>query len=192
MKLTPLEPQGLVVIDPDVFADSRGFFFESYNAKKYAEHGITETFVQDNHSRSTRDSLRGLHAQLTHPQAKLVRVLAGEIWDVAVDIRRGSPTFGRHAVVTLSAESFRQLYVPIGFAHGFCVTSEFAEVAYKTSDFYDPSGELVLRWNEPAFAIPWPIAAPVLSARDENGAALADVMDRLPWFRSDSSPPSRL
>jgi dTDP-4-dehydrorhamnose 3,5-epimerase len=182
MKFTPIEPKGLIVIDPDVFSDPRGFFLESYSARKYAEHGITETFVQDNHSRSSRGTLRGLHAQLTRPQAKIVRVLAGEIWDVAVDIRRGSPTFGRYAAVTLSAESFRQLYVPIGFAHGFCVTSDVAEVAYKSSDFYDPSGELGIRWDEPAFGIPWPIEAPVLSEKDKLGSALADVMDRLPSF----------
>jgi dTDP-4-dehydrorhamnose 3,5-epimerase len=184
MKFTPLELEGLILVEPDVHRDERGFFLESYHAAKFAEHGISATFVQDNHSRSGRHTLRGLHAQIRHPQAKLVRVVAGEIWDVVVDIRRGSPTFGRHQAVVLSAENCRQLFVPIGFAHGFCVLSEFAEVVYKSSDFYDPTGELRIRWNEPAFAIPWPVRSPLLSTKDELGAALADVMDQLPVFAS--------
>ena len=182
MKFTPIEPKGLLIIEPDVYPDGRGFLFESYHAEKYAEHGIHGPFVQDNHSRSGKGTLRGLHAQLRRPQAKLVRVLAGEIWDVAIDIRRGSPTFGRCGSVTLSASNFWQLYVPVGFAHGFCVLSDFAEVAYKSTDFYDPTGELRLRWDEPAFAIPWPIADPILSEKDEKASALADVMDLLPSF----------
>ena len=182
MRFTPLELEGLILIEPDVHRDERGFFLESYHAAKFAEHGITATFVQDNHSRSGRHTVRGLHAQIRHPQAKLVRVIAGEIWDVVVDIRRGSPTFGRHEAVVLSAENFRQLFVPIGFAHGFCVLSEFAEVVYKSSDFYDPTDELRIRWNEPAFAIPWPTTEPVLSAKDRLGSALADVMEGLPVF----------
>jgi dTDP-4-dehydrorhamnose 3,5-epimerase len=182
MKFTPLELAGPILVEPDVHRDPRGFFLESYHAAKFAEHGISATFVQDNHSRSGRHTVRGLHAQLRRPQAKLVRAIAGEIWDVVVDIRRGSPTFGRHEAVVLSAENFRQLYVPIGFAHGFCVVSEFADVVYKSSDFYDPAGELRIRWNEPAFAIPWPAPSPVLSAKDELGSALADVMNELPVF----------
>jgi dTDP-4-dehydrorhamnose 3,5-epimerase len=182
MRFTPLELEGLILVEPDVHRDERGFFLESYHAAKFAEHGISATFVQDNHSRSGQGTLRGLHAQIRHPQAKLVRVIAGEIWDVVVDIRRGSPTFARHEAVVLSAANFRQLFVPIGFAHGFCVLSEHAEVVYKSSDFYDPSDELRIRWNDPAFAIPWPVASPVLSAKDERGAALADVMDALPVF----------
>jgi dTDP-4-dehydrorhamnose 3,5-epimerase len=184
MKFTPLELEGLILVETDVHRDDRGFFLESYHAAKFAEHGISATFVQDNHSRSGRHTLRGLHAQTRHPQAKLVRVVAGEIWDVVVDIRRGSPTFGRHQAVVLSAENFRQLFVPIGFAHGFCVLSEFADVVYKSSDFYDPIGELRLRWNEPAVAIPWPVRSPILSEKDRLGAALADVMDELTVFAS--------
>ena len=182
MKFTPLELEGPVLVEPDVFRDERGFFLESYHASKFAAHGIDATFVQDNHSRSTRATVRGLHAQLRRPQAKLVRVTAGEIWDVVVDIRRGSPTFGRHAAIVLSADNFRELYVPIGFAHGFCVLSDVADVVYKSSDFYDPAGEVRIRWNEPAFAIPWPIADPTLSPKDRTASALADVMADLPTF----------
>jgi dTDP-4-dehydrorhamnose 3,5-epimerase len=182
MKFTPIEPDGLIVVDPDVHRDDRGFFIESYHAAKYAAHGIHASFVQDNHSRSARNTLRGLHAQIRRPQAKLVRVVAGEIWDVVVDIRRGSPTFGRHAAVVLSAANFRQLFVPVGFAHGFCVLSDFAEVVYKSSDFYDAGGELRIRWNEPAFAISWPVTEPILSAKDEIASSLEEIIDELPQF----------
>jgi dTDP-4-dehydrorhamnose 3,5-epimerase len=138
--------------------------------------------VQDNHSRSAAGTLRGLHLQVRHPQGKLVRVVEGEIFDVAVDVRRGSPTFGRWVGVTLSAESFRQIYIPAGFAHGFAVLSQAAQVEYKATDFYDPSGELGIVWNDPALAIGWPSATPVLSARDARHPRLADVIDQLPAY----------
>lgn len=180
MKFTALEPAGLVLVEPAVHHDGRGFFFESFHAERYAAAGMPGPFVQDNHSRSARGTLRGLHAQTRRPQAKLLRVLHGEIWDVAVDIRVGSPSFGRHAAVTLSAENFRQLYVPVGFAHGFCVTSEWAEVEYKTTDYYDPGGELRLRWDDPELAIPWPVAAPILSPKDAGAPSLAELRPLLP------------
>ncbi len=180
MKITRIEPDGLVVIDPTVHADGRGFFLESFHSDRYAAAGIPGPFVQDNHSRSARGTLRGLHAQVRRPQAKLIRVVAGEIWDVAVDVRVGSPTFGRHASVTLSADNFRQLYVPVGFAHGFCVVSEWAEVEYKTTDLYDPGGELRLLWSDPALAIPWPLREPILSPKDATASTLAELESVLP------------
>ena len=180
MKFTSLEPADLILIEPDVHPDARGFFLEFFHAEKYAAAGIHGPFVQDNHSRSARGTLRGLHAQLRHPQAKLLRVVTGEIWDVAVDIRVGSPTFGRYAAVTLTAENYKQLYVPVGFAHGFCVMSDWAEVEYKTTDFYDPGGELRLRWDDPELAIPWPVRDPILSPKDAVAASLAELMPQLP------------
>lgn len=180
MKFLPTELPDVIVVEPDVFRDARGFFLETYHVQKYRDGGITPTFVQDNHSRSVRGTLRGLHAQLDHPQGKLVRVLQGEIFDVAVDVRRGSPTFGRWMAVTLSAENFRQCYIPVGFVHGFCVTSEIAEVEYKVTDIYDPTGEITVIWNDTALGIPWPIADPVLSAKDARGLTLAELTERLP------------
>ena len=175
---TPLP--GVIVVEPDVFHDPRGFFFETYHANKYRDAGITPTFVQDNHSRSTRGTLRGMHAQRLHPQGKLVRVLLGEVFDVAVDIRRGSPTFLKWFGVTLSAENFRQCYVPPGFAHGFVVTSEVAEFEYKCTDFYEPADELRILWNDPAIGIAWPIPDPVLSDKDRNARPIAELMEQLP------------
>ncbi len=182
MKFLTTALPGVVVIEPDVFRDPRGFFVETYHAKKYGEGGIPETFVQDNHSRSERRTLRGLHAQLRHPQGKLVRVLHGEVFDVAVDIRRGSPTFLRWVGVTLSAENFRQCYLPPGFAHGFVVTSECAEFEYKCTDFYDRTDELRILWNDPAIGIEWPIGDPVLSEKDRAAPAIAAVMEQLPRY----------
>lgn len=182
MKFVPTDLPEVIVVEPDVFRDPRGFFLETYHAQKYRDGGITPTFVQDNHSRSVLGTLRGLHAQRNHPQGKLVRVLQGEIFDVAVDVRRGSPTFGRWVAVTLSAENFRQCYIPVGFVHGFCVTSEIAEVEYKVTDLYDPSGEITVIWNDPALGIPWPIAEPVLSAKDARGLTLAEATERLPVY----------
>ena len=182
MKFVQSELPDVLIIEPDVYRDSRGFFLETYHEQKYRDGGISLTFVQDNHSRSLRHTLRGLHAQLRRPQGKLVRVLRGEIWDVAVDVRRGSPTFGRWVAVTLSAENFRQCYVPPGFVHGFCVTSDFAEVEYKCTDFYDPTGEITVLWNDPDLAIPWPIRTPILSAKDQGGRRLADLVDLLPRY----------
>ena len=144
--------------------------------------GLPEKFVQDNHSRSQRGILRGLHAQFSKPQGKLIRALSGEIFDVVVDIRKGSPTFKQHYSVTLSGENFRQCYVPPGFAHGFCVISETAEVEYKVTDFYDPGDELHLLWNDPDLAIPWPIKDPTLSPKDRDGVRLQDIDARLPFY----------
>ena len=163
---TPELPE-ILVIEPRVFRDDRGFFVESYHAPRYRAAGIDVPFVQDNHSRSTRGTLRGLHWQVApHAQAKLIRVLAGEILDLAVDIREDSPTCGRWTAVTLSAENFRQLFIPVGFAHGFLVLSDVADVEYKCSDVYDPASERGLMWNDPALGISWPTTDPVLSARD--------------------------
>lgn len=178
----PTALPGVLVVEPVVHRDERGFFLETYHAGKYRQGGVGLEFVQDNHSRSVRGTLRGLHAQLARPQGKLVRCVEGEIFDVAVDIRRGSPTFGRWAGATLSAESFHQLWVPPGFAHGFCVTSEVAQVEYKCTALYDPTDELVVAWNDPDLAIAWPLAGePRLSARDRAAPRLADVFERLPF-----------
>lgn len=180
MKVVPTDLPGVVVIEPVVFRDPRGFFVETYHSERYAAAGIDAVFVQDNHSRSERGTLRGLHAQQRFPQAKLVRVIEGEIWDVAVDIRVGSPTFGRHVAVTLSADDQRQIFVPTGFAHGFCVLSERAQVEYKCTDYYHPEDELRLLWSDPELAIAWPIAEPTLSEKDRSARTLAELRDRLP------------
>ena len=177
---TPLE--GVLLIEPDVFRDDRGFFLETYNEEKYTREGLSARFVQDNHSKSKRGTLRGLHAQLRKPQGKLVRAIEGEIFDVAVDVRRGSPTFGKWFGETLSAENFRQLYIPPGFVHGFCVLSDTAQVEYKCTDFYDPGGELSVLWNDPDIGIDWPLEGePLLSGKDAAGLRLADV-DQLPEY----------
>lgn len=180
MKFIPSEIPGVVIVEPDVHKDGRGFFLESYHERKYREGGIGVSFVQDNHSRSRHGTLRGLHMQLAHPQGKLVRALRGRVFDVCVDVRIGSPTFLRHVGVVLDDESHRQLYVPPGFAHGFVVTSPEAEIEYKCTDFYAPGDELSILWNDPALAIDWPIAEPILSPKDAAAARLGDVMDRLP------------
>jgi dTDP-4-dehydrorhamnose 3,5-epimerase len=172
----------VILIEPRVFRDGRGLFLETYQQQKFQEAGIDVAFVQDNHSRSVRGALRGLHLQRRSPQGKLVRVTEGEIYDVAVDIRRGSPTFKHWVGVTLSAENFLELYVPPGFAHGFCVTSDIAEVQYKCSDFYAPDDEMTLAWNDPEIRIAWPIADPLLSDRDRAGRTIADALELLPRF----------
>jgi dTDP-4-dehydrorhamnose 3,5-epimerase len=176
---TPL-PE-VLLIEPNVFQDERGFFMESYQKKKFSEAGITVDFVQDNHSKSCRGTLRGLHYQIRQPQGKLVRVISGEVFDVAVDIRKNSPTFGQWVGDYLSAENKKMLWVPAGFAHGFYVTSEEAEVLYKASDYYAPQWERCIVWNDPAIGIQWPTqnAVPVLSAKDAAGKLLrnADVFD---------------
>jgi dTDP-4-dehydrorhamnose 3,5-epimerase len=182
MQVVPTRLPGVVVIEPDVHRDGRGFLVETFQAERYRRHGIDGPFVQDNHSRSTGGTLRGLHLQTGRPQGKLIRVIAGVIFDVAVDVRRGSPTFGRWVGVTLSAENFRQCYVPAGFAHGFCVVGDIAEVVYKCTDFYDPAAEIGIAWNDPSLAIEWPIREPLLSKRDAGNPILADVMDRLPEY----------
>ncbi len=174
MKVFTPEIEGLMVIEPRVFEDDRGFFYESYNERTFAEIGINKRFVQDNHSRSKRWVIRGLHYQICHPQAKLIRVVVGEIFDVAVDIRKNSPTFGKWFGINLSAENKRQLYIPEGFAHGFLVISEVAEVLYKTTDFYYPECDRVIIWNDPSLAIKWPLNGntPILSPKDMKGLTL--------------------
>ena len=175
MKAIATDIPGLVILEPRVFGDERGFFFESYNRRAFREAtGEDPDFVQDNHSRSARNVLRGLHYQVRQPQGKLVRVVAGEVWDVAVDLRRSSPTFGRWVGVTLSAANRRMLWVPVGFAHGFVVVSDGAEFLYKTTDYYAPEHERSLLWNDPALAIPWPLQGePILKPGDANGTPLA-------------------
>jgi len=173
MRVTPTEIPDVLLVEPRVFGDDRGFFYESWNRRALAAAGLDVDFVQDNHSRSTRGVLRGLHYQVRHAQGKLVRVVAGEVYDVAVDLRRGSPTFGRHVAMTLSAENRRMLWVPPGFAHGFCVTSDSAEFLYKTTDYWHAEHERTLLWNDPALRIAWPVDAPVLAAKDAAGTPLA-------------------
>lgn len=177
MNVITTELPGVLIIEPRVHRDARGFFLETYHADRYREAGLDALFVQDNHSRSVRGTLRGLHWQIEHPQGKLVRALCGEIYDVVVDIRLGSPTFGRWVGAALSAENFRQIYAPPGFAHGFCVTSEIAEVEYKCTDFYDPRAERGLIWNDPDVAIAWPVADPILSARDQAHPTLVQLRE---------------
>jgi dTDP-4-dehydrorhamnose 3,5-epimerase len=171
---------GVLMIEPDLHRDDRGFFLETYHAEKYRAAGIDGPFLQDNHSHSTAGTLRGLHLQLRRPQGKLIRAIEGEIFDVAVDVRVGSPTFGRWCGVTLSAENFRQCYVPPGFAHGFCVVSLVAQVEYKCTDVYDPATEIGVAWNDPAIGIAWPVQQPMLSSRDREHPPLARMMDVLP------------
>jgi dTDP-4-dehydrorhamnose 3,5-epimerase len=176
VNVTPTAIPDVLVIEPKVFGDQRGFFLESWNERAFAAAGIGAHFVQDNHSRSGRNVLRGLHYQLRQAQGKLVRAIAGEIYDVAVDIRRGSPTFGRWAGERLSAENRRMLWVPPGFAHGFLVMSEAAEVLYKATDYYAPEHERSIAWNDPELAIAWPLAGtPVLSGKDAAGTRLRDA-----------------
>jgi dTDP-4-dehydrorhamnose 3,5-epimerase len=188
MRFVPAAIPGVVVIEPDVHRDSRGFFLETYHAVKFkaAGVGIHGTFVQDNHSRSAAGTIRGLHLQVRHPQGKLIRVVEGEIFDVAVDVRRGSPTFGRWVGVTLSTANFKLCYVPPGFAHGFAVVSPVAQVEYKCTDTYDPHDELGISWNDPGIAIRWPIDQPLLSERDAHHPSLAEIAERLPIFAPET------
>ncbi|MBP6564645.1 MAG: dTDP-4-dehydrorhamnose 3,5-epimerase [Burkholderiales bacterium] len=174
MRVVPTAIPDVLVVEPRVFGDQRGFFFESWNRRALREAGLDADFVQDNHSRSARGVLRGLHYQIRHPQGKLVRVVAGEVFDVAVDLRRGSPTFGRHVAITLSAENRKMLWVPPGFAHGFCVTSESADFLYKTTDYWHQEHERTLLWSDPALGIAWPVdGAPLVAAKDAAGTPLA-------------------
>lgn len=166
MEIHPTELNGALIIEPRVFGDHRGFFMETYNHQRYAEAGISARFVQDNLSRSTRGTLRGLHFQINHPQAKLVQVLEGEVFDVAVDLRAGSPSFGRWTGARLSAANHRQFFIPAGFAHGFAVLSDTALFAYKCSDLYHPEDEGGLLWCDPALGIDWQVDDPVLSEKD--------------------------
>jgi dTDP-4-dehydrorhamnose 3,5-epimerase len=184
VRVVPTDIPDVLIVEPEVHADGRGFFIETYHAERYREHGIDGPFVQDNQSRSVAGTLRGLHLQLRRQQGKLVRVIEGEVYDVAVDVRRGSPTFGRWVSVTLTAENFRQCYIPPGFAHGFCVVSPIAQIEYKCTDFYDPLSEIGIAWNDPGLAIAWPVREPLLSARDRQYRWLTDLTDELPtWHR---------
>lgn len=172
----PTSLPGVVILEPRVFGDERGFFLESYNEKVFADLGIEERFVQDNHSSSRRNVLRGLHYQIQNPQGKLVRVVEGEILDVALDMRRSSPTFGRWESVRLSGENKRMLWIPAGFAHGFRVISEMAQVLYKTTDYYAPQHERTLAWNDPELKIDWELEGePIVSAKDQRGIALREA-----------------
>lgn len=175
MRFHQTELPGVVLIEPDVFEDRRGYFLETYHAKKYAEAGIAGPFVQDNFSKSIHATLRGLHYQRQHGQGKLVFVLEGAVFDVAVDIRHGSPTFGKWFAAELSVENKRQLYIPPGFAHGFCVLSDVAAFTYKCTEFYSAQDEAGILWSDPAIGIPWPTAAPLLSAKDQAYKGLADI-----------------
>lgn len=175
MRVTPTILPEVLIIEPKVFGDARGFFFESFNERAFHQAtGLAANFVQDNHSRSAQWVLRGLHFQLKQPQGKLVRVVRGSVFDVAVDLRRSSPTFGRWVGVELSESNHRQLWIPPGFGHGFLVTSESADFLYKTTDYYAPEHERCIAWNDPAIGIEWPLAAPpVLSGKDQQGQSLA-------------------
>lgn len=187
MTLTCFEESipGVRRIEPVRFEDDRGFFMELYHQGKYSDTGIDPVFVQDNYSRSRRLTLRGLHYQLEHPQDKLVYVITGEIFDVAVDIRQGSPTFGRWTGTLLSDQNTRQLFIPAGFAHGFCVMSDTADVIYKCTDFYTPGDEYGILWSDPDIHIKWPIRSPILSKKDANNPLLADVpKDHLPRYEA--------
>jgi dTDP-4-dehydrorhamnose 3,5-epimerase len=176
LKKIPTSLPGVFALEPRVFCDDRGFFFESYNLQTMAEVGITDSFVQDNHSCSSRNVVRGLHYQLKHPQGKLVRVVEGEILDVAVDMRRSSPTFGGWEAVRLSGENKRMLWIPAGFAHGFRVLSEKAHVLYKATDFYAPAHERTIFWNDPTLKIDWELEGePTVSAKDQRGVAFKDA-----------------
>jgi dTDP-4-dehydrorhamnose 3,5-epimerase len=174
---TPLN--GVVLIEPRVFEDARGFFMETYRADRFKEGGIDLPFVQDNHSRSLKGTLRGLHYQIERPQGKLLRVVSGEIFDVAVDLRKGSPTFAQWHGERLSSGNRLQLYIPPGFAHGFCVLSDTAEIVYKCTDVYSPGGERAIRWNDPELGIEWPVAEPLLSPKDAAAPSLAEMADEL-------------
>ncbi len=178
MKFIPTVIPDVILVEPRVFGDERGFFFESYQANEFAAAGIPANFVQDNHSGSRQGTLRGLHYQIQQPQGKLLRVISGQIFDVAVDLRRDSPTFGKWTSATLSAENKLQFWVPPGFAHGFYVLSEWAELIYKTTDYYAPQWERTIRWDDPQLAIDWPLIhtqTPILSAKDAQGQSFAEA-----------------
>ena len=186
MKYLATELPGVVIIEPQIFRDDRGFFLESYHKRKFETGGICAEFVQDNHSKSGRGTLRGLHLQRTRLQGKLLRVIEGEVYDVVADTRRGSPAFGKWVAVTLSSENFRQLFIPPGLAHGFYVVSEVAQVEYKCTDFYAPEDELTIVWNDPELAIAWPSESPLLSAKDRAGLTLEKALPLLPPFEVPS------
>jgi dTDP-4-dehydrorhamnose 3,5-epimerase len=182
MRFTPTRLPGVILIEPDVHRDPRGYFLETYHEEKYRDGGIPVRLVQDNHSHSVKGTLRGLHAQVRRAQGKLVRAVDGEMFDVAVDIRRGSPHFGRWVGVHLSGDNFRQLYIPPGFAHGFCVLSAEVNVEYKCTDFYSRADEIGIAWNDPAIGIEWPLQQPIISEKDAKAPPLTEILDRLPPY----------
>ena len=183
MRVTPLDHPEVLLIEPDVFSDARGFFMETFHAAKFTQQGLPEVFLQDNHSRSVRGVLRGLHYQLQHPQGKLVRVVTGEVFDVAVDIRKGSPMFGKWVGAVLSEANQRQMYVPPGFAHGFCTLSEQADFLYKCTDLYAPGDEYGIAWDDPDLAIEWPQLDYLLSDKDIGNPKLSES-DNLPDYEA--------
>jgi dTDP-4-dehydrorhamnose 3,5-epimerase len=186
MKISATDLPGVVVIDPVVWRDTRGVFFETWRTDRYSAAGLPGRFVQDNVSRSVRGVLRGLHVQWPFPQGKLVQVLEGEVFDVAVDVRVGSPTFGQWVGFHLSADNHRQLYIAPGVAHGFCVLGEHALLTYKCTELYRPESELTIAWDDPAIGIEWPVADPILSAKDTGAPRLAELDGRLPPYRLES------
>jgi dTDP-4-dehydrorhamnose 3,5-epimerase len=183
MPFTRLETQieGLVLIEPTVHPDSRGFFLETFRADDYRQLGVDANFIQDNHSRSQRGSIRAFHFQLEPGQAKLIRAARGAIYDVAVDLRRDSPTYGQHQSFELSDENNRQVFVPVGFAHGFCVLSDVADVTYKVSSYYDPATERGIAFDDPELGVEWPVSDPIVSDRDRTNPRLSEMADQLPW-----------
>ncbi len=183
MNVTSTALPGVLIVKPTVFRDARGFFLESFNASRFAEHGLPSTFVQDNWSRSARGVLRGLHYQLCQPQGKLVTVTRGQIFDVSVDIRRGSPTFGRWVGVTLSEDRPQCVYIPPGFAHGFCTLSDIADVVYKCTELYAAHDDRGVLWSDPGIGIEWPLPNPILSAKDQSHAPLDEARADLPEYR---------
>jgi dTDP-4-dehydrorhamnose 3,5-epimerase len=184
MKITRTNLPDVLAIEPQVFPDGRGFFFETYQRERYSQNGINSEFVQDNLSYSIKNTLRGLHYQYPHTQAKLVQVLSGEVFDVAVDIRRGSPSFGQWTGVLLSSDNKKQFFIPKGFAHGFCVLSDFALFSYKCDDFYTPICEKGISWSDPDIGIDWPVSPPLLSPKDNNYPCLKDILDEgLPVYK---------
>jgi dTDP-4-dehydrorhamnose 3,5-epimerase len=190
MKLVPTSLPGTLIIEPRVFSDARGFFYESWNQAAWAAVGIDAAFVQGNVSRSSRGVLRGLHYQWPHPQGKLVSVLEGEVYDVAVDIRRGSPTFGQSTAAMLTATNHRHFWIPEGFAHGFCVVSDFATLAYQCTAAYDAKADAGIRWNDAALAIDWPVSEPLLSDKDRRAPLLEEILpERLPTFGNHTPLP---
>ncbi len=182
MRVKPAQLADVLIVEPQSFEDERGFFFESWNRQRYAAAGIDVDFVQDNHARSVKGVLRGLHAQHPHDQGKLVRALNGEIFDVAVDIRKGSPAFGKWVGIELSATNRRQFFVPPGFAHGYCVLSTEADVEYKCTDYYSPDDEITIAWNDPDIGIEWPLTNPIVSSKDIDAQTLKDLAHRLPQY----------
>ncbi len=187
MKITATELEGVIIFEPRVFTDERGWFVETWSGKRYEEAGVKGSFCQDNLSFSKKGIVRGLHYQYPHPQGKLVSVVSGEVYDVAVDIRVGSPTFGKYEGVTLSEDNHRQLYIPPGFAHGFCAMSETAKFAYKCTAYYDAECEGGIIWNDPDIGIAWPVEAPLLSDKDAKFTCLKDIaVEKLPRFEERS------